>query len=102
MIIDLPLKHYLKHLKPLSNEPLSIKKLMSPFGLLLDDLKDHEFLLVGHVLDDLADQKSENDMIDPVEVASSAWELGYEPAKTFLENGSILIYSLIKSEYRQA
>lgn len=99
MLYSLPLRIYLMQMKAYSNDPVTLDKLLEPFRISTGEKQDHHFLLVGYILDDLADQKKLTDAIDPLDVASSAWELGYEPAKKFLEQAPFLIYNLIKEDY---
>lgn len=95
MILSLPLRYYLLQMEKISHAPVSLGKLLLPFGLGNQSGGDHHFLLVGYILDDLADQKNPEELVDPLDIASCAWELGYEPAKKFLEHGPYLMYKLL-------
>ena len=94
MAIELPLSAYLIRLTNSVNQPLNLTLLLSPFGLQLDNCGNDEFLMVGHILDDLVDLYEPSTMIDPLDVAATAWELGHEPAKDFLETGPYIISQL--------
>ncbi len=66
-----------------SNDPLNLRELAAPFGINLTDRNSPD-LLVGHVLDELAESFVANDLIDCLDVATAAWELGHESAGDLL------------------
>lgn len=75
------------------NEPLSLSVLLAPFGLTGNE-QESDFLLVGHLLEvvnqDMVAGKRKN--TDPLEIAAIAWELGYDGAEKFLDEGPLLLY----------
>jgi hypothetical protein len=66
-----------------SNQPLNLRELAAPFGITLSDVNSPD-LLVGHVLDELALTFVASDMIDCLDVATAAWELGHDSAGALL------------------
>ena len=99
MHLTIPKRRYIESLKPLSNQPLSLKVLMSPFLL---DLPKHEQLdecfLIGHLLDYLDGSFEEGVCLDPMDIASQAFELGCDFAEDFLDHGPALIMSKLSAK----
>ena len=98
MIYRMQLRHYMMRLRNCSNQPVSLNLLLAPFGLVGTCEVSSKHLVVGHVVDDLMDQYREDAVIDALDVVSSAWELGYEPAGVFLEEGPLMMYRLLQEE----
>ena len=98
MIYSLKLKHYVSQMLDNSNDALGLRLMLKPFNIEVNGELSH-YLVVGHLLDDLIDQLGEDAVVDPLDVAASAWELGYEPAKQFLEDGPVLIYQLFRADF---
>ncbi len=94
-MVIMRLKHYIAALRNKSHSQVNLATLLEPFRLSAST-EESSFLLVGHILDDMEDQLELNDVIDPLDVAYFAWELGYEPAKEFLKNGPALLFQLAK------
>jgi hypothetical protein len=95
--IAIPLESYLAGVKGYSNAPLSLNLLLAPFGLSHHGKAD-DFLCVGMVCDHLTSLFKDHEAIDPVDVGSACWELGYEPAGQFLDDASLLISELLKQQ----
>ncbi len=98
LIQEIPLSLYALQMKHQSNKPISLKSIMEPFCMGLSKGQEDPFLLVGHLLEELLDQNDPKSFIDPLDVASMAWELGHEPAGEFLERGPLLMYHLMKED----
>ncbi len=94
MKVFLRFKDYLRMLAQFSNEPLSMRRLLEPFAL-EGDKEVSQDLMVGHVLDSLANEFKEQANIDCLDVAISASELGFTPAEEFLEAGPRLMANAI-------
>ncbi len=91
MQLNLPFGIYKKTLRPLSNEPLEMNKLLKPFDFSVPNESTDPDLCVGLLLDLLAESFYDFECIDPLDVAEAAWELGFQPAGVFLEQGPLLI-----------
>lgn len=74
---------FVKMIGKKSNDPLNLRELAAPFGITLSDINSPD-LLVGHVLDELAQTFVASDMIDCLDVATAAWELGHDSAGALL------------------
>lgn len=69
-------KDYLMALKGYENEPASLHTLLRPFKIPGVPSKEDEFLMVGHVLDAIAEDHSGNNEIDAATVLEAALDLG--------------------------
>ena len=94
MQLDMPLQTYAAMLQNTLNTAVSLELLLQPFKISAAGPRSVD-LLVGHIIDDLYERLGADAIIDPIEVASSAWELGYDAAGDFLEHGPYLIYQLV-------
>lgn len=96
---SMPFKEYLKILKGYSNVPLSLNRLTLPFGIISDN-KEDDFLLVGHVLDELASRiKDGAEDIDCIDVAACAYDLGHDNAEEFLDEAPYIMFRMIKDAH---
>ena len=78
MNLHLQFKDYLLACGLDANKPVSMARLLAPFGIPLAPHDEDQFLLVGHVLDGLADEYHESEVIEPEMVIFMAEELGCE------------------------
>lgn len=93
-------KEYLRALTRFSNEPVSMQRLLEPFSFEGDTEKSDD-LLVGYVLDSLAQEFKDADTIDALDVATAAAELGFAPAEEFLDAGPHIIANAITAQRDQ-
>lgn len=93
MKLQLLFKDYLEILVPESNENLTLDILLKPFGI-SSILPQSTTILVGHFLDYLQEQYKDTDVIDVIDVAQSAVELGYDPAEFFLDQAPWLMVQM--------
>lgn len=91
MVLKIKKSQYIKTLRRCSNRALSMNVLLEPFGL-KSIAEECDFLLVGHFLDFLEESSQSLGYLDPMDVAGSAWELGYDGAEQFLDDGASMIY----------
>ncbi len=94
--VTLKFSDYIGAFKGAEQSLVSMDIMLAPFGLSFASKSDKSTLL-GWVLDDLSTQFSENDQIDPIDVASSAFALGYDDAERFLKFAPQLICQAIRS-----
>jgi hypothetical protein len=93
---SMPFKEYLRILKGYSNLPLSLNRLTLPFGIISDN-KESDFLLVGHILDELQSRlKNHGEAVDCIDVAACAYDLGHDDAEQFLDQAPYLMVSMLK------
>lgn len=95
MKTSMTFKDYLAILKAYSNIPLTMNRLTLPFGIISDSIES-DTLLVGHVLDDLANRLSGKDPVDCIDVAAIAYDLGHEQAGPFLDQAPDILYRIAK------
>ncbi len=96
---SMPFKEYVKILKGYSNVPLSLNRLTLPFGI-VSDKKESDYLLVGHILDELASRlKDYSEAIDCIDVAACAYDLGHDDAEKFLDDAPYLMLRMIKEAH---
>ena len=69
-------KDYLAALQGHENAPASLHVLLSPFKIAGVPSKEDEFLMVGHVLDAIAEENSGHKNIDAATVLEMALDLG--------------------------
>ena len=91
MVLKIRKNRYMRLLRELSNQPLSMNALLEPFGLKSSE-DACDYLLVGHFLDFLEECSAGAVHLDPMDVAGAAWELGYDGAESFLDDGASMIY----------
>lgn len=99
MKLQLSFKDYLKQIAQRANEPLSLATLTAPFGVAAPE-ESSSTLLNGHVLDDMAEAFAPDAIIDCLDVAAAAWELGFDPAGPFLEDAPLVMYRYITETTR--
>lgn len=92
---SIPLKEYIGLLKPYSNIPLSLNRITLPFGVITGSEESHS-ILVGHILDDLANRYSMEGPIDIIDVVTSAHDLGHGQAEFFLDQAAQFIHRMTK------
>lgn len=90
MSMTLRLKDYLKLQTGRESASVSMDTLLLPFGLSFQG-EPSDDLMLGLVLEELCCEFSNNDFIDPIDVASSALGLGYNQASNFLDEAPLLI-----------
>ncbi len=96
---SMPFKEYLKILKGYSNVPLSLDRLTLPFGIISDN-KESDYLLVGHILDELASRlNNHSEAVDCIDVAACAYDLGHDDAEQFLDQAPYLMVRMIKEPH---
>ena len=78
MKLSIQFKDYLRACNPNANQPVSVARLLAPFGIERVPSDEDDFLLMGHVLDGLAEQFLESEDIDPEVIILMADELGCE------------------------
>ena len=54
-------------------------------------------ILVGPVVEELISRFKSHEMIDCLDVAAAAWELGHEPAGLFLDEAPYLLFAAIRA-----
>ena len=91
--MSMTLQRYIDILNSHANQELTLKTLTCPFGISSSDTPS-EFLLIGHVLDDLLEKMKPSQMIDCLDVATSAYELGYDPAGDFLDEAPWIMFKM--------
>lgn len=96
MLIDLPFAVYKANLDQNINDVLDLEIIARPFNLPFSR-KSSSFLLVGHLLDELNEQYSCEEFIDIMDVATVAYELGFDDAAIILDQGPQVIYQMIKN-----
>lgn len=101
MKLALPFKDYLKAMRGQEHHPLCLNLLLRPFGISASDGLD-EGLLAGHVLDQLAMEFKEMDLVDPLDVAAACLHLGYEDAEDFLTDGPWLMTQIAREDVTTA
>ncbi|NRA45394.1 MAG: hypothetical protein HRU09_10615 [Oligoflexales bacterium] len=95
MVLKIQKTRYLRLLRGHSNAPLSMSMILKPFGF--NSLaKECDHLLVGHFLDFLEEVHGNLAHFDPMDIAGAAWELGYDGAESFLDDGPGMIYDDLK------
>ena len=95
MKLSMTFRDYLDILKGHSNSPLTLNRLTLPFGIISDSEASHT-LLVGHILEDLAEKHTTDQPIDCIDVLASAYDLGHEKAGTFLDEAPYMISKMAK------
>ena len=96
MKFKLPFKDYVKALRPMSNLPVDMEVLVTPFGIGASDMGD-KILLVGHILDEMSEEFQADTLIDCLDVARVAWSLGHDPAGQFLDDAPKLLWQVVRS-----
>ena len=91
MVLKIRKGRYFRLLREHSNKPLTMSIILKPFGF-RSTAPECDFLLVGHFLDFLEDCSTGLSTLDPMDVAGAAWELGYDGAEAFLDDGANMIY----------
>ena len=96
MFLTVTTNTYIEGLMGHSNEPITLSKLLEPFALNLNiqDFKS-DFYLIGHFIDFLKLNSKMDDVLDPIDIASYAWNLGCDEVETFLDEGPSLIASKV-------
>jgi hypothetical protein len=95
MKLDMQFKEYLDILISHSNEPLTLNMLTLPFGI-LSNSEESNSLMVGHILEILAERMENGQVVDCVDVVAAAWELGHESAGEFLDEIPYIISEMAK------
>jgi hypothetical protein len=76
----IPIMNYADYVRALGgreNEPASLAVLLGPFNIAGVPFKEDEFLMVGHVLDAMAEGRTWSSPIDAVTVLELALDLGF-------------------------
>jgi hypothetical protein len=76
MTLSVPYATYLEALKGQENTPASLRALLAPFGIADVPANEDEFLLVGHVLDALANETLITESVQAVGILELALDLG--------------------------
>ena len=98
MQLHIPFGAYKKQLRLHSNDAVTLEALMGPFDLPLEVSDEDDALWVGLVLDVLAEKFYDFECLDPLDVASAAWELDYKPAGDFLTFAPALLAKLFSED----
>ncbi len=88
---------YLKLLSPYSNSPVTMNRITLPFGILSNSLAS-DTILMGHVLEDLSQRLPLDQMIDCLDVAAAAYDLGHDPAGDFLDEAPFIMARMARDE----
>jgi hypothetical protein len=88
--LAMPFREYLAFLRNFCNVPLTLNRLTLPFGFITDG-EESATLLVGHVIEDLAERIPLDQLVDCLDVLHSAYELGHEQAGKVLDEAPELI-----------
>jgi len=94
--VTITLREFLLAVGTHMNRALSLNLLILPFGL-EGEIEVDQGLLVGHVIDELTSRFKPSDMIDCLDVAAAAWELGHEPAGDFLDEAPYRMFAAIRA-----
>ena len=97
MKLAMPFREYLDFLRGHCNAPLTLNRITLPFGI-ISDSEESTTLLVGHIIEDLAERLEADQNVDCVDVLASAYDLGHEQAGTFLDEVPYLIYRLSQEQ----
>lgn len=95
MRLAMKLEDYLDAFLGSEQVPVSLGLILQPFGFFYTSDPDAS-LLTGLFLMSLTSEYQKDDWIDPVDIASSALSLGYEPAHYFLEEAPWLMRQAIR------
>lgn len=95
MQMYLPFGVFKKKLRLSSNEPLALNKVLKPFGLSCTDNEIDQELSLASLIEKLAKDFYDFECITPIDVADAALELGFYPARVFLEDAPIILANLI-------
>ena len=83
----LPLKDYVNSLLGCEHNPVSMEELFRPFEPdTATKGNPDEALVMGNIIEGLQSEFTTDDMIDPIDVAATAYSLGYEEAAYFLDD----------------
>ena len=74
---------------------MSLARLLAPFDIAADSTPD-ESLIMGHVIEALAEEFLELETIDCMDVATAAYELGHDPAGHFLDQAPMMIVQYLR------
>ena len=95
MKISMRLEEYLDSLRGSNDTPVSLKLILEPFGFYYPS--DPDMHLSARVFcESLTAEYEMNEWVDPVDIAPSAMDLGYEPAAPFLEEAPWLMVQATK------
>jgi len=87
MIESLSKHEYFEALRSFSNHPFNLGLMLKPFGIAML-CESSDGLLVGHILEELAESKSEEDTIEIFDVLDAAAGLGDEDSENMLEDAN--------------
>jgi hypothetical protein len=91
--LSMTLRDYMVRMRHHGNEDASMSLLMRPFGLAASSATSDD-ILVGYVMDDMAERHHPSATINFVEVAETAADLGLEGAETFLAEAPLMLLQL--------
>lgn len=100
MKFAIALPNYLESLKGSCHLPLSLKTVLSPFGLSHQALED-DTVCIGMVCDYLQESFGDSEYIDPIDVGVACWELGHLPAGGFLDEAAFLILRMVQETFNE-
>lgn len=95
MKLELQFKDYVNAMKSFANKPLSLEKVIEPFGISSSPATS-DFLLIGHLLDYLSEDLHPDDAVDAIDIATAAYELGHEEAQNFLDEAPWLMIQMAR------
>lgn len=96
MKLEMQFKDYLSILKDKSNQGLSLDLALLPFGI-SSLASASSTLLVGHLLDYLAEQCEAHTVIDAIDVTQASWELGLPGSDEFLDEAPRLMIQMVRA-----
>ena len=76
---------------------MSLQLILSPFDI--DKIQEDPctFLVLGHLLEAILEEFEENAFVDPLDIATTAFGLGFSPAEKFLDEGPDLLFQMMIS-----
>ena len=93
MRLHITFGEYLSILKGYSNVPLTLNRLTLPFGI-VSGSDESDSLLVGHILEDLAERCQVDERLDCIDVVAAAYALGHDQAAPFLDEAPYIMYRM--------
>ncbi len=90
MLHAMTFESYVDCLLGQAGEPLTLGLILTPFRLPGSNIEDG-FLRIGVFLQCLAEEYTNSDWIDPIDIATSALALGYLPAEEFVKKAARLM-----------
>lgn len=94
-VLLVSLQDYVQALTGVMNTPLSLGVLLSPFGISAPAYDQPSTdLVTGFFIDDLVERFAQSTEFDPLDIASEAWDMGFGPAGTYLDEGPDALFQV--------